>query len=243
MRANMWCWAVALAILTSSPSASPANAQCSNELTAVLLVSGIYPGTDMQIQKLNVSPVGALTYPSADQLLAAVQAVYAGWSYPLHHVLKATVGNYNLYWHIPDDGGAATIVDVRTGQVVFGASVWWLGTGSVFVPATDTGSCRLVPGEPAGPPASLAALPSTFWYWGTPEQVAQTALGYAQQTDVLHSFASCGDYSVVGFTWTPFAGIQDMAGEVLIVSGRADVTWVPVPAEAASWGQLKTLYR
>jgi hypothetical protein len=49
--------------------------QCSDELTVVLLVSGVYAGTDLEIETLHVALRGPLTFPADSELLASIEAV------------------------------------------------------------------------------------------------------------------------------------------------------------------------
>lgn len=228
---------------------APARGQCATEVTAVLLVSDIYPGTDPQVTRLHLSRVPARTNPTDEELLAAVRAVYVGDQYAnlYYHQHLADLGDYGLYYASPGDFGAVTIIDRGTAQIVFAGTVVWMGDGSVVVPATATHASPPVPGPPASPPASLEVFASAEWGsgWGTPEALAQSALACAAQTDFLRGMANCGPYSVVAYTYTPTVGATDpyAAMEVLIIRGTVDDTWMPVASEGRSWGGVKTLYR
>ncbi len=239
-----------LAVLLIAFSPADTRSQCTDQITAVILVSGIYPGTDLAIQRVALSPLGSLTFPSDDALLAAAEAVYANEPYLCHVCDRriASAGNYHLYYNEPGDFGSTTVVDLRTGQVVFGGTIVHLGTGHVVVPASGTGPIQIVAGEPAVSPVSTTTLYSWYWDAGSPgiseEQALQLALALARETDLLHGMANCGDYSVTGYIYTPSTWLdQTTAMEVLIVSGRADSSWIPVKVEPESWGRLKALYQ
>lgn len=107
---------------------APAHAQCSQEVTAVMLVSGIYPGTDLEAQLLSIGRRGAPSSLSEDQLLAAVQTVYANSIYApyapsLHHERTGVAGHFALYCADPSDFGAATFIDMDTGEVAFAGAM------------------------------------------------------------------------------------------------------------------------
>ncbi|MFH1842501.1 MAG: hypothetical protein ABIF77_04790, partial [bacterium] len=95
-------------------------ATCSEvEVTAVIVVSDIYPAGNLQIELLAIFPVSELTYPSDEELAAAVAAVY-DLGPPQYFQRIDTESHYHLYMYSPGESGAATIIDWRTGQVVFG---------------------------------------------------------------------------------------------------------------------------
>jgi len=251
-RRNAMCacvWSLAWVALWLAVAPEPARGQCSNEVTAVMLVSGIYGDAVAQIELVHVSPLTMRTAPTDAELLSAVKAAYVGVPYSEHflHRLQSTLGNYSLYFAQPSDFGAVTIIDRRTAEVVFAGTIVWMGLGHVVVPSSPTHSNRLGPGPPADPPAGVTALPSLFWYvsWGTSMAMAQAVLPLAVQTDLLRSMVDCGDYWVVGYTYTPTVGGTDpsVAMEVLIINGSVREDWIPVAVEERSWGGVKTLYR
>lgn len=248
------CVAILLAagLLAALRGPAPARAQCSQEVTAVLLLSGIHPGTDLRVERLTVARRGAVTDPSAAQLLAAVtgayfNSIYAHNAPALHHALAGTAGHFALYAAPPSDFGAATFIDQETGEIAFAGAMWFAGEGTVVLPAAGTHACTIVSGPPAAAPDQSVALPNDLWHDtnGTADELLRRGLAFAAHTDFLHSMADCGAYSVVGYVYTPAVGatVPNLALEVLIFSGRIDPLWVPVATSAESWGRVKALYR
>ena len=241
---------VMLALVANAAGPREAAAQCSEqELTAVFLVSGIHPGTALQIERLDVVPVGEATNPSEAELLAAVEAFWAGhpWQLPFYWRLDGTAGNFHLYRSPAGDFGAVTILDGRTGAVVFAGEVIWMGCGGVVHPPDSSHAWIVDPDAVAPPPAGLAVLPNLHWSdsWGTAPELTERALALIRRTDVLHSFASCGAYEAVGYTYTPSVGMTDpfAAIQVVLIGGRAEPPWGPVGNAPASWRRVKALYR
>lgn len=243
-------WAL-LALLLLFPSAASSQI-CEPELTAVFLVDGVYPGSVLDIALLHIQEVGPATWPSDPELLQIVADAYAGdpMAPSYYHQLVATAGNFRLYLAPPGDFGAATIVDVRTGQLVFAAQVVWMGYGDLVFPTVSSHPCSWEEGVPAAPPTSLTLLGNQFWGdgdEGSQADLAQLALDHLRQTDVLRSFGSCAPYAVTGYLHTPSVGATDplAARQVLIVSGHAAPPWGPGPIDTsrAAWDRVKAMYR
>jgi hypothetical protein len=218
-----------------------------HEITAVVLFDNLGTTPTLRLQRLHIFPVVNITNPSDEQLLAAVNAVFDNEPYlgPFHRV--STAGHYHLYLSWPNDFGAVAIVDVRTGDVVFAGSVVWAGAGSLRIPLNATHELSTSPGPPAAPPLRIDTLPAAEWYWDWPEpqQVTEDAVEVLRQTDLLRGFASCSDYNVVGFTYTPAVGIIDpeRASQVIIVSGRSTPPWTTTAVESATWSRVKAIFR
>lgn len=242
---------LAAGVLVALWWAAPAHAQCGQEVTAVMLVSGIYPGTAPQAHLLSIHRRAAVTSPSDEQLMAAVTAAYVNSIYAheapaLHHARTGTAGHFALYTASPSDFGAATFIDQGSGEVVFAGAMLFMGEGTVVLPAAGTHACVIVPDPPAALPGESVALPNSLWYdfSGTADELLSRALAFAAQTDFLHAMAGCGAYSVVGYVYTPAVGPTSpyIALEVLVFSGSIDPNWVPVATSGQSWGGVKTLY-
>jgi len=249
MRTRIGACALAIAALCLGLAPRLVRGQCAKDVTAVVLVSGIYPGTTPQIELLHVSPTPAPSNPTNAELLAAVQAVYATdpFARSYYHFLIATLGDYDLYFAEASDFGAATIIDRRSADVLFAGTIVWMGRGAVVEPSIATHPGVPSPGDPASSPGSLAAFPNAYWWdpWGTAAELAQAGVALAARTDFVRNMAGCGDYAVTGFVYTPTVGATNpnVAMEILILRGRVDDSWVPVAIEAHSWGSVKALYR
>lgn len=242
---------VLLAFLLLFP-ASASSQSCEPELTAVFLVDGVYPGSVLDIALLHIQEVGPEIWPSDTQLLQTVENAYA--DDPLapyyYHQAVGTAGNFRLYVAEPGDFGAATVVDVRSGQLVFAARVVWMGYGGLVFPTVSSHPCTWAAGVPAAPPASSQLLDNTFWsddYLGAQADLAQLALDHIRQTDVMRSFGSCAPYLMTSYLHTPTVGATDplAARQVLIVSGHAAPPWGPEPigTTRSSWDWVKAMYR
>jgi len=235
-----------LAALVPVFCASLVGAECSDsELSAVFVVDGIYPGTDMELRLLSVTPVGEITNPSEEELIGAVQVYWEGQ----YLQLLSTLGNHTLIIEEPGDFGYSAIVDNRTGQVLFGGEVTWMGLGGLDVPPASTHAWQYTAGDPAPAPASLAVLPNPYWadIYGSPLGVAGIVIEFLRDSDVLHGFGDCGPYDVTAYIWTPSVGVTDPneAECILIVTGRCGEPWNggPVDNTSAPWSAVKALYR
>jgi hypothetical protein len=221
-------------------------ADCSDgEMTAVFLVSGLYPDLVPQVELLSVAPVGTQTDPDEAEMIAAIEAVQPGYSY--QHV--ASVADFHLFYADPVDFGACAIVDGRDGAVLFAGTVVWSGAGAVTLPDASSHDWSPSGGDPAPAPASLGILPNPEWGdgFGLPADITDATLAVLRETDVLASFAACDPYGVASYIYTPVVGLTDpsVALNVIIVSGRCGPPWNgdPVAAERTSWQRVKALFR
>lgn len=237
-------FALFLSILISAALLGPALADCSEtDMSAVILISGIHP-LDMSMDVLSVTPLGEVTYPDLATINGNLQAVMP--TVPPLYYQAGTYGNVGLFRVDPADFGAAALVDLRDGQVLFGGTVVWAGQGQVVVPAASTHDWFLRP-YPAVGPGFLYIIPSP---WPDDEEIdlyVDQALDMVLATDVLHSFGECGEYSVVAYFYTPTVGMldPDVVQMVLVVQGSCGPPWngEPVANEACSWSEVKGLFR
>ena len=222
-------------------------ADCSvHEITAVVLFDNLGTTATLRLQRLHIRPVLDIINPPDEQLLAAVNAVFENDPYRYSFRRIATASHCSFYVSSPGDFGAVAIVDSRTGEVVFAGSVVWAGTGSLRIPLTATHEISTSSGLPAAPPTRIDTIPALEWYWEWPEpqQVTEDAVEFLRQTDLLRGFAACGDYSVVGFTYTPTIGLIDpeIASQVIIVNGRSTPPWATT-VHPTTWSQVKAVFR
>ncbi len=219
-------------------STAPAQEDCSEiEVTAVVLASGIGPGQDLEIDLLHLFPVWQITNPSDEELYEAVDSLYVD---DPHYIIydqtwTNTVGNFRLYWSMPMDFGTSTIIDWRNACAVFAGTVVWAGQGHVVLPDSSSHDFGALMPNPAPAPSSLEILPNGFWgdSAGTPVEIADEVMGELRQTDLLHSFAECGEYSVVAFIYTPSVYITDpaVAQAVILINGYLPPPWGPVVSD------------
>jgi hypothetical protein len=247
-------WALVLLLLVATyTTASGGDVRpCEPELNAVFLVNGIYPGTALQIDLLHIHHTGEHTFPSDEQLLAGVEAAYAGNPLApyLDHQIWSEAGHLRLYLSQPMDLGAVTLVDLRDGTVVFAAGVIWAGQGQTVLPDFSSHPWQWESGPPASLPQEQSLLANPFWddgSLGSQPYLAQVALDHIRQTDVMRSYGSCAPYGVTTFLHTPSLGILDpeVAVQVLIVTGHAAPPWGPEPidTEPTPWDLVKSYFR
>ncbi len=201
-------------------------ADCSDvELTAVFLVSDIYPLGAPQLTLLDIAAIGPVTNPSEVEMVAAAQAVQPESYY--HHMAQA--GPFHLFVSEPDDWGACAIVDGRDGRVVFAGTVIWMGEGTVTLPVESSHLWAFSPGDPAPPPESIDILPNGYWsdQYGTQVDITGAVVEYLRDSNVMHSFGDCDSYDVVSYIYTPTVGTvwPDVASSVIILSGRCGPPW------------------
>ena len=225
---------------------------CEPELTAVFLVEGIYPGTDLNISLMNIQEVGEATYPDAATMLGLVEEVYSDdpMSPYFNHQLIHEVGNFQFFFNEPGDFGSVTIMDARNGAVVFASGMVWMGYGATLVPATSSHDWIWEWGSPATPPENTSIIPNSYgWHesYGDESYLLQVALEHIRQTDVMRSFGCCASYEVTSYLHTPTVGATNpsVAVQVLIVSGHAAPPWgpSPIPVVPSSLGRVKSLFR
>jgi hypothetical protein len=208
-------------------STATAIAGCSEVgLTAVFLVSYIYPLDSPQLYLLDVAAVGPVTSPSEPEMVAAIQAVQPESYY--EHLAQS--GPFHLFISEPDDWGACAIVDGRDGRVVFAGTIAWLGFGSVTLPANSSHPWSFSPGDPAAEPGTVGYLPNDNWLnqYGTPEDITDAVVDYLRGSDILRSFGDCGAYDIVSYIYTPIdnPGVDPQsASMVVLVSGRCGLPW------------------
>lgn len=238
--------ALAAALLVGAAT-GPATADCSDgEVSAVFRISGLLPGEAMSVDVLAVTPLGMVTYPDDNAIIAGLLAllpdVAPAWQ-PL-----ADAGPVTLFASPPADFGGAALVDRRDGAILFAGTVVWSGQGHVVTPAVSTHTWTGGLPEPAASPASLGIMVMEWDdYHGTPAAITDAALEILRRTDVLHSFAACGEYSVAAFIYTPAVGdlVATVAELVVVVQGRCGPPWNgdPVANEPHSWSTIKDLFR
>jgi len=219
-------------------------ADCSDtEMTAVMILDQVYPGFAQALETVSVYPVSEYTYPSEAELYAAVTGVV---ECPVY-LMFGSQSQYRHYFCQPPDYGSSVILDLRTSQMPFLGTVAWSGQGEVLIPDESTHGWSVVEGDPASAPASIEVFDSDLF--GIMDQSAfiDQVLAELRQTDVLHSFAACGEYTVVVYPYTPTVNPLDpMAVKaVVMVNGTCGTPWngAPVPADRAAWGSVKSLFR
>lgn len=237
--------AVVAALLTAT-IALPAAADCSDgEVSAVFRISGLMPGDAMSVDVLAVTPVGPATYPDdgaiISDLLALMPDVAPIWQ------SQGDAGPISLFVSPPADFGGAALVDRRDGAILFAGTVIWSGLGQVVTPIASTHPWTGGLNSPAAPPASGEIL-ILEWddAFGTPVDITVAGLEILLRTDVVHSFAACGEYSAVAFIYTPTVGFLDptVAELVVVVQGHCGPPWNgdPVASERLSWSSIKSLF-
>jgi len=244
--------AIAIQVFANAPLA---HSQCSdNEYTAVFVVSGIYPGTNLQLDLLSVIPVGESTYPSDEEITATIAALQPSYMYQQTEFIEQS-GHFYQYFQDPGDFGSVALVDSRDGAIVFAAPVIWMGSQEINTPSQSTHEWNLDPLFEATPPQSIEIMSNLYWVdhegwqsiYGTPEGITNSAIEFLRQTDVLFSFGQCGPYEVVSYIYTPWVGNTwpDLAKCIIVVNGKCSPPWSDgaVAVEAQSWGSVKALFR
>jgi len=181
---------------------------------------------ELQLDLLDVAPIGTVTNPSIAEMIEAVDAIQPH-SYYQH---QAQAGPFHLFFAEPGDLGGCAIVDGRDGRVIFAGTVVWMGPGSVTLPVESSHSWSFPPGDPATEPATVEILPNYYWFeqYGTPNEITDAVVNYLRGSDVLRSFSDCGSYDVVSYIYTPegIPGMSpDTASQVIIVSGLCGQPW------------------
>lgn len=222
-----------------------ASAGCSDhEITAVMILGQVYPANEQAFETLSVYPVGEHTFPSYEELLSVI-AEYVGCDFVLW-------GPYEgLYLHIlcmTNGSDTSAILDTRTGQMPFLGTLSSSDVGQVLVPEESTHDWSMVEGDPAADPIQIELFRDSDLY-SIINEAAFVDLVMAEllQTDVVHSFAQCGDYSVTIFPYTPTVSPVDpyVAKAVVMINGTCGEPWngQPVPVDNQIWGSVKSLYR
>jgi hypothetical protein len=220
------------------------SAECSDhEMTAVMILGSVYPGSEQALETLSVYPVGEHTYPSYEELRSIITE-YVGCDF----YRLAQESHYLHYSCMPNVSESSAILDVRTGQLPFLGTQSSSGVGQVLVPEISTHGWSMVEGDPAAAPNQISIFRDSDLFDIIPYPVFEEQLmAELLHTDVLHSFAECGDYSVVIFPFTPTVSPVDplVAKAVVMVNGTCGDPWnsEPVPEDGRSWGSVKSLYR
>ncbi|MEN8008547.1 MAG: hypothetical protein ABFS42_16175 [Candidatus Krumholzibacteriota bacterium] len=222
-----------------------ASAECSvNEMTAVMILDNIYPGSNQALETLSVFPVGEHTFPSNEDLLSIVRD-YVECPFVFYHQSESQYLHFQCVQENPEP---SAILDTRTGQLSFLGMASSSSEGQVLVPPGSTHDWSMVAGAPTAGPIEIDVFRDSdlFPIITIPDLVNQV-MAELLQTDVLHSFAQCGDYSVVIFPYTPKIDPIDplLAKAVVMVNGSCGAPWnsQPVPVDSRSWGSVKSLYR
>lgn len=234
-----------LFLLAMYPSLS--HAQCSEvERTAVFVVSGIYPGTSLELERVYLRTVGEATYPDNEQMIAAITAIQPG----SYYFQLEYVDPFYHYYQTPGDHGGIAIVDGIDGFVVFAGTLIHLGTGNITVPASSTHQWNYNPGYTAAPPVSIELIASLYWPlypYGSALYHAETTINFLREFDVLQSFGNCGEYVAYSFIYRPdyWLTIPVEAKSIIIVQGFCGSPWSGdnVQNEFKSWGSVKAMFR
>lgn len=251
-KSHLFLFLTVLSISIYAPTWATGQGTGESELTAVILVEGIYPGNAIEMTLLHIKEVGEATYPSEEELLQAVTDAYADdpMAPNYYHHSTVPVGNYQLFWAEPMDFGAVTLVDIRDGAVAFAGQQVWMGFGSVIWPPGSSHDWLWEEGQPASEPELFQVIHNFSWsdeYFGNQDYYLQTALDLARQTDVLRSFGSCGPYQVTAYLHTPAVGMTqpEYGVAVLIINGHAAPPWGPEPVDTRglTMSLLKSFYR
>ncbi len=222
-----------------------ASAECSDhEITAVMILGQVYPGSGQVLETLSVYPVGEHTYPSYDELRSVITD-YVDCDF---FVMFGSESQYLHFQCLPNNAASSAILDTRTGQLPFLGTVSSSGVGQVLVPGEPTHGWSMVGGDPAADPIEIDLFRDSELYGIIPRNAfVDQVMTELLQTDVLHSFAQCGDYSVVIFPYTPTVSPVDpfVAKAVVMVNGTCGEPWndQPVLVDDQTWGSVKSLYR
>ncbi|MCK9995034.1 MAG: hypothetical protein KAH56_02005 [Candidatus Krumholzibacteria bacterium] len=222
-----------------------ASAECSDhEITAVMIVGNVYPGDYQTVETLSVYPVGEHTSPSHAELQSII-ADHVDCDY----FVTAWEGNYIHFLCRPNyDPQSSAIIDVRTGQLAFLGTESSSSVGQILIPEGPTHGWSMVEGAPAAEPTRSFLFRDSDLFPIIPTNVfIDQVMAQLLQTDVLHSFAQCGDYNVVIFPYTPTVNPVDplVAKAVVMVTGSCGEPWndQPVSVDYRTWGSVKSLYR
>lgn len=237
-------YAILLLVLLIAVSTSLASAACSDsEYITVFTFQNIWPSFSPEIDIMAVSEVGPATYPQEIDVRAIL---YSLWGEGINPVTTPRDPVGNIWpWSSPD---GMTLVDLRDGAILFAGSEQWMGFGSILHPLLSTHDWTLVGGVIAAAPSSTDVVVHN-WGGGLPStsELSESAVAMLRTTDVIHSYAACGEYTVTGYVYTPTIGGVDpsVAQLIVIVDGRVGAPWngQPVAAESSSWGELKAQYR
>ena len=221
------------------------SAECSDhEITAVMILGNVYPGSEQALETLSVYPVGEHTFPSYDELRSVI-ADYVVCDF----FVMAWEGNYIQFLCMPGmPSSSSGLLDYRTGQMPFLGTEGTSDVGRMLVPEGSTHAWSVLGGDPAaGPYRSFLFRDSELYTFISPNDFEDQVMAELLQTDVLHSFAQCGDYSVVIFPYTPKVRHIDpyVAKAVVMINGTCGAPWndQPVPVDNQTWGSLKSLFR
>jgi len=227
-------------------------AQCSEqEMTAVFVVSGIYPGTDLVLDNLMLMLTAEATYPSDAAMADAITHLQPNEICGYYQVDQA--GPYRQYFCPPNETGGAALVDERSGQVVFVGTVSLTETGGATFPVSSSHDWAwpAPPAEPAAAPADFGVMHNLIWpnypAYPTEEEAVAPVMDFLRNTDVVKSFAECGPYSAAAFVYTSDTCCDFLyeAVCILVVNGHCGppFNYESVSVDRKSWEGVKALYR
>lgn len=141
------------------------------------------------------------------------------------------VADLFFLYSTPLDFGGAAFIDARTGQVLFAASIVWMGTGELLIPSDrrDADEGLVIQDSKAPDADDLVFLESEFWRnWTGEEGEGNRVWQLARRTDLIESFSKCGDYKAVIWPYTPTVGLVNTqkARAIVIVTGQSTNSWV-----------------
>ena len=183
------------------------------------------------------------TFPTYDELRSVIKEhVVCDYS------VMAWEGNYIHFLCQPNVSQSSALLDNRTGQMSFLGTESTSGVGQMLVPEGSTHAWSVLGGDPAaGPHRSFLFRDSELYWFISSYDFEDQVMAELLQTDILHSFAQCGDYSVVIFPYTPTVDLVDpyVAKAVVMINGTCGEPWndQPVPVDDRAWGSLKSLFR
>lgn len=234
--------AVVMAMLGSAPQAV---AVCSEtEHVAIFVFDNLAPSFTPQVTTLAVTPVGEAVFPDMDQISGILMQYFQSGQGVGPGELA---GNMWSWWGVQQS--AQAIVDRRDGAVLFAGTMVWMGNGQLLHPLVSSHEWEVVASEQAPAPTITITIANGYWSTAQPTEAELTAsaVSYLRSTDVIHSFADCGEYRAVAWVYTPSVGGTDVSVAKLIVAidGTVGAPWngQSVADEKASWGGFKVQYR
>ncbi len=134
------------------------------------------------------------------------------------------IGNLFFVYDRPGDIGAAAFVDSRNGQVVFAGGMMDTLEDTVIVPGEDgRGTAERILFEDSGDAApSEAIILESDYFRGSWADEGERVWQLARRTNLVRSFAQCGEYEAVVWLHTPTIEpvVPGTALAIVIVTGR-----------------------
>ncbi|HMB70060.1 MAG TPA: hypothetical protein VKU85_12145 [bacterium] len=226
-------------VLTALPAA-PTSAECGDG--EVISVVVLREDASVWIPELTyLEPRGPITDPSDDAIVDAINE--ANGTGECSQELRSDVGDHRLYWGCAWDFITASIVDERTGHVNFSGWTIWAGNGGRILPESSNHALAWLGAPPADAPADVQVIPNSLWEF---VEGPGPAIDELRNTDLLHAYDDCGDYSVTAYTYTPGvifddAIMRENARMVLIARGKLG-PFGPIAVEPSTWGRIKGRY-